>query len=44
MQSVMFKNDNSAYLHFLIIFPDPYFKFIFGLYLSSHLEYFNDTL
>ena len=23
------KNDNSAYLHFLIMSPDPYFYFIF---------------
>ena len=39
-----FENDNSACLHFLIISPDPCFKFIFGLHLSNHLKYFNDTL
>ena len=29
---------------FLIMSPDPYFHFISDLYLSNHLNYFNDTL
>ena len=29
------ENDNSAYLCVPIISPDPYFKFIFGLYLIT---------
>ena len=44
MQSVAFKNDKTACLYFVIISPDPYFNFFFGLYLSNHLEYFNNTL
>ena len=42
VRSVACKNDNSSYLQFLIIFPDPYLYFISGPYLS--LIYFNDTL
>ena len=42
--SVTCKNDKSSYLHFLIMSFDPYFHFIFCLYLSNHLKYFNDTL
>ena len=44
MWSIACKNDNSVYLHFLIMSPDPYFHFISGLYLNNHLKYFNDTL
>ena len=44
MQNVSCKNDNSAYLHFLIMSFDPDFYFISGLYLSSPLKYFNDAL
>ena len=44
VRSVACKNDNSSYLHFLIIFPDPYLYFISGPYLSYDLIYFNDTL
>ena len=29
VQSVTYKNDNYAYLHFLIMSPNPYFDFIF---------------
>ena len=38
------KNDNSGCLHFLILSPDPYFYFIYDLYLSNHLKYFAGTL
>ena len=38
------KNDNSAYLGFLITSPYPYLYLVSGLYLSNHLKYFNDTL
>ena len=44
MRSVVSKNDNSACLCFVIISPDPYIYFIFGLHLSNYLEYFNDTM
>ena len=37
-------NDNSAYFRCLIMFPDPDFCFISGLYLSHPLKYSNDTL
>ena len=30
------KNEDSALLHFLIISPDPFFKFISGALLCSH--------
>ena len=33
MRSVACKNDNSAYLHFLVMSPDPYFYFISGALL-----------
>ena len=38
------KNDNSAYLGFLITSPHPYLYLVSGLYLSIQLKYFNDTL
>ena len=38
------KNDNSASLGFLITSPYPFLYLVSGLYLSNHLEYFNDTL
>ena len=38
------KNDNSAYLGFLINFPYPYLYIVSALYLSNHLEYSNDIL
>ena len=44
MRSVAPKKDNSACRNFVIIAPYLYFYFIFGQYLSNHLEYFNDTL
>ena len=44
MRSVGPKKDNYACLYFVIVSPDSYFYLIFGLYLSNHLEYFNDTL
>ena len=37
MQGVACKNDNSAYLHFLIMSHDPYFHFIVCLYLIMQL-------
>ena len=37
-RSVEYKNDNSAYLHFLIMSPDPYFT------SSSFLEYNSVTI
>ena len=43
MWSAACKNYNTAYLHFLIMSPGPYFHFT-GLYLSNHLRYLNDTL
>ena len=43
MWSAASKNDNTAYLHFLIMSPGPYFHFT-GLYLSNNLKYLNDTL
>ena len=33
VQSVIHKNDNSAYLHFLVMFPDPYFS---SLWFPEH--------
>ena len=43
-QGVILSNDNSACLRFLIISLSPYFYFVFGLYFSNHLEYFDVTL
>ena len=37
------KNDNSTYPHCLIMTPDVFY-FISGLYLSHHLEYYNDIV
>ena len=36
------RNDNSAYLGFLITSPKPYLYLVFGLYLSNYLKYFNE--
>ena len=41
--SVAYEHDNSAYLHFQIMSPDPYFYIIFGAQLYNSLKYFNDT-
>ena len=38
------KNDNSTDLGFLITSPYSYVFIVFGLYLSNHLKYFNNTL
>ena len=40
MRSVACNNDNSVYLYFVIMYPDPYFYLIPGLYLSNHLKYY----
>ena len=42
--SVTCKIDNSAYLHFLSMSPDPYFYLISVLYFGNHSKYYNDTL
>ena len=44
MWSVTCKNDNSACLNFLIMSPNSYFYFFFGLFLNNHLKYINDNL
>ena len=33
------KNDNSAYLGFLITSPHPYLYLASGMYISNHLKY-----
>ena len=38
------KNDNSAYIGFLLTSTYPYLYLVSGLHLSNHLKYFNDTL
>ena len=38
MRSATCKNDNPAFLHFLITSPDPYFS---SPYLSDHFKYLN---
>ena len=35
---------NSAHVGFLITSPYPCLFLVSGLYLSNHLQYFNDTL
>ena len=37
------KNDNSAYLGFVITSPYSYLYLVSDLYLSNHLKYLNDT-
>ena len=37
------KNDNPAYLGFVVTSPYPYLYLVSGLYLSNHLKYFKDT-
>ena len=43
MRSVAYKNDNSAYLCFLIMSPDPYFYFVF-LFMAGNSSTFHNIL